>query len=151
MTYEEAVNYLNNESDQLILQIGGELNDGNMDKLSPDEHCLLAYRYLRDEVMEGGFIQLVQNGYGPYVLLGPFPMLMKKEWGLRDFGNLLYSVAHEYIKNRETLEADKSEEEFMAQYEQFEKLNDFGDDYLDDFEETVTTLIVQHYKEIKQS
>ena len=77
MTYEDSVTYLNSETDQLIARIDGQLTDDNMNLLSLNEHCLLAYRYLRDEVMDGGFIQLIQNGYGPYVLLGPFPMLMK--------------------------------------------------------------------------
>ena len=145
MTYEESVTYLNTETDQLITRIGGQLNESNMDMLALNEHCLLAYRYLRDEVMEGGFIQLIQNGYGPYVLLGPFPMLLKKEWGMKQFGQFLFDVAREYKAHREELEADKTEEEFMAQYEQFETLNNYGDDYLDDYEETVTPAIIEHY------
>lgn len=147
MEYQEAVEYINTQTDQLIDKVGGQLTDETMNRLTIIEHCLLAYRYLRDETMQGGFIQLIQNGYGPYVLLGPFPMLLKKEWGLKQFGQLLFDVAKEYKKNRETLEADKDDDEFMAQYEEFEALNDYGDDYLDDYEETVTPLIAQYYKE----
>lgn len=146
MTYDESVTYLNAVTDQLIERIGGQLNESNMNMLSLDEHCMLAYRYLRDEVMEGGFIQLIQNGYGPYVLLGPFPMLLKKEWEMKQFGQFLFDVAREYKKHREELEADKSDENFMAQYEQFEALNDYGDEYLDDYEETVTPQIADYYK-----
>lgn len=148
MTYEDSVTYLNSETDQLIARIDGQLTDDNMNLLSLNEHCLLAYRYLRDEVMDGGFIQLIQNGYGPYVLLGPFPMLMKKEWGQKQFGQFLFDVAREYKAHRAELEADKSDEDFMAQYEQFEALNDYGDDYLDDYEETVTPAIVEHYQSL---
>jgi len=151
MTYQESIDYINDTTDQLLQQIGGQLTDDNMNMLSVNQHCLLAYRFLRDEVMEGGFIQLIQNGFGPYVLLGPFPMLMKKEWGLKKFGQLLYDVSHEYKKNREELEADKTEEEFMAQYEQFETLNELGDDFLDDYEEIVTPLIAEHFKSLTQS
>ncbi len=150
MTYQESIDYLNHTTDSLLASVGGQLTDANMDHLSIDDHCLLAYRYLRDEVMEGGFIQLIQNGYGPYVLLGPFPMLMKKQWGLKDFGQLLFDVAREYKRNRQQLEADKTDDEFMAQYEQFETINELGDDYLDDFEETVTPAIAQYYKEHNQ-
>jgi len=148
MTYNEAVTTLNALTDQLIARIGGQLTNDNMNLLSLNEHCLLAYRYLRDEVMDGGFIQLIQNGYGPYVLLGPFPMLMKKEWGQKQFGQFLFDVAREYKAHRAELEADKSDEDFMAQYEQFEALNDYGDDYLDDYEETVTPAIVEHYQSL---
>lgn len=148
MTYNEAVTTLNALTDQLIARIGGQLTNDNMNLLSLNEHCLLAYRYLRDEVMDGGFIQLIQNGYGPYVLLGPFPMLMKKEWGQKQFGQFLFDVAREYKAHRAELEADKSDEDFMAQYEQFEALNDYGDDYLDEYEETVTPAIVEHYQSL---
>lgn len=146
MTYNEAVTTLNALTDQLIARIDGQLTDDNMNLLSLNEHCLLAYRYLRDEVMDGGFIQLIQNGYGPYVLLGPFPMLMKKEWGQKQFGQFLFDVAREYKAHRSELEADKNDDDFMAQYEQFEALNDYGDDYLDEYEETVTPAIVEHYQ-----
>lgn len=148
MTYEDSVTYLNSETDQLIARIDGQLTDDNMNLLSLNEHCLLAYRYLRDEVMDGGFIQLIQNGYGPYVLLGPFPMLMKKEWGQKQFGQFLFDVAREYKAHRSELEADKNDDDFMAQYEQFEALNDYGDDYLDEYEETVTPAIVEHYQSL---
>ena len=148
MTYNKAVTTLNALTDQLIARIDGQLTDDNMNLLSLNEHCLLAYRYLRDEVMDGGFIQLIQNGYGPYVLLGPFPMLMKKEWGQKQFGQFLFDVAREYKAHRSELEADKSDDDFMAQYEQFEALNDYGVDYLDDYEETVTPAIVEHYQSL---
>ncbi|MBQ0102860.1 MAG: DUF4375 domain-containing protein [Prevotellaceae bacterium] len=145
MTYNESVDFLNATTDSLIDRIGGQLTEQNMNMLTLNEHIMLAYRYLRDEVMEGGFIQLIQNGYGPYVLLGPLPMLMKRELGLKKFGQLLFNVQHEYKANRETLEADKDDDEFMAQYEQFEQLNDYGDDYLDDYEEVVTPAVAEWF------
>ena len=145
MDYQQSVDFLNATTDQLISRVGGQLTEQNMDMLTLNEHILLSYRYLRDEVMEGGFIQLIQNGYGPYVLLGPLPMLMKKELGLKQFGQFLYNVQHEYKANREALEADKTEDEFMAQYERFETLNDYGDDYLDDYEEEVTPAIADWF------
>lgn len=145
MDYQQSVDFLNTTTDRLISRIGGQLTEKNMDMLTLNEHILLSYRYLRDEVMDGGFIQLIQNGYGPYVLLGPLPMLLKKELGLKKFGQFLYDVQHEYKTNREALEADKTEDEFMAQYEQFETLNDYGDDYLEDYEEEVTPAIAEWF------
>lgn len=145
MDYQQSVDFLNTTTDRLISRVGGQLTEKNMDMLTLNEHILLSYRYLRDEVMDGGFIQLIQNGYGPYVLLGPLPMLLKKELGLKRFGQFLYDVQHEYKTNREALEADKTEDEFMAQYEQFETLNDYGDDYLEDYEEEVTPAIAEWF------
>lgn len=148
MTYEESIEYINKESEKLIERIDGVLTEQNMDLLSLDEHILLAYKYLRDEVMEGGFIQLIQNGYGPYVLLGPLPMLMKKLLGLKKFGQFLFDVKREYVLHKDELEADKTEEEFMAQYEQFEALNEYGDEYLDDYEEIVTPAVAEYFTNI---
>ena len=147
MNYEESIEKLYNLTDEMIERVGGQLTDDVMDRLSLDEHCLLAYRYLRDEVMEGGWFQLIQNGFGPYILLGPLPMLMKKEWGLKEFGQYLFDVSREYKKNKEELERDKTDEEFMASYEQFETLNEMGDDFLDEWEEVVTPAIVMGYIE----
>lgn len=148
MTYEESIEYINKESEKLIERIDGVLTEQNMDLLSLDEHILFAYKYLRDEVMEGGFIQLIQNGYGPYVLLGPLPMLMKKQLGLKKFGQFLFDVKREYVLHKDELEADKTEEEFMAQYEQFEALNEYGDEYLDDYEEIVTPAVAEYFTNI---
>lgn len=130
-----------------LKHIGGALTAENMHMLNTDQHSLLAYRYLLEEVMEGGFIQLIHNGYGPYVLEGPFPLVMKKMWGFKDFAKLLFDVRCEYHKHKEEICADLSEEEFMALYEQLEELNDFGDDFLDDFQEKLTPAIARYVRE----
>lgn len=130
-------------TDTYIDAIGGALTSDNMDKLTADQHSLLCYRYLLDEVMEGGFIQLVANGYAPYVLDGPFPMIVKKEWGMRDFSKLLYEAKRQYHLNEEALLRDMDEDEFMALYEELEELNDLGDEFLDDFQERVTPAVAK--------
>lgn len=43
---------------------GGELTAETMPLLTGEQHTLLAYQIFRDELMEGGFCQLIQNGYG---------------------------------------------------------------------------------------
>ena len=52
--------------------IGGELNADNMQQLSVSQITLLAYDILHEEVMDGGFVQLIYNGYGGFTaqLLG---------------------------------------------------------------------------------
>ena len=47
--------------DAIYATIGGELTVKTMSELSTDQLTLLAYSILRDEVMDGGFIQLIQN------------------------------------------------------------------------------------------
>ena len=130
-------------TDGYLAAIGGGLTAENMDMLSAEQHAVLCYRYVLDEVMEGGFIQLILNGYAPYVLEGPFPMVVKKEWGMKEFSKLLYEVKKEYHKHQEELSQDMSDEEFMALYEQLEELNELGDDFLDEHQEEVTPAVAK--------
>ena len=138
-------------TDGYLAAIGGGLTAENMDMLSAEQHAVLCYRYVLDEVMEGGFIQLIMNGYAPYVLEGPFPMVVKKQWGsvegqekvMKDFSKLLYEVKKEYHKHQEELSQDMSDEDFMAMYEQLEELNEFGDDFLDEHQEEVTPAVAK--------
>ena len=139
--------YIRHITDCYLEHIGGEINAESINKLSVEQHTLLAYRYILDEVMEGGFIQLIQNGYGPYVLSGPFPMMVKKHWELKEFGKYLFDVRHEYHLHKEELEADLNEEEFMALYEQQETMNELGDDFLDIYQEEVTPAIATFVRE----
>lgn len=127
-------------------KVGGTLTNESMDLLNYHQHTLLAYRIMLDEVGTGGFIQLIQNGYGPYVLIGPFAMVVKKEWGFHEFGKFIYKVRKEYLHNKEELERDMSEEEFMASYEKFDDMNNYGDDFLD-MEETLTPKIAQYVRD----
>jgi len=144
---ESPAHYITALTDAYLRRAGGTLSADAMPLFTPDQHALLCYRILLDEVGEGGFIQLVQNGFGPYVLDGPFPSAMKKDWGLREFGKFIYEVRHEYHKHREALEADMDDAEFMALYEQFEDLNELGDSFLDDFEEDTTPRIAAHVRQ----
>ena len=130
-------------TDGYLEAVGGALTDATMAELSADQHALLCYRYVLDEVMEGGFIQLILNGYAPYVLEGPFPFVVKKEWGMKDFSKLLFEVKKEYHRHQEELLKDMDDDEFMALYEQLEDLNELGDDFLDDHQETVTPLVAK--------
>ncbi len=134
-------------TDAYLTSVGGALTAENMDRLNTDQHSLLAYRYLLDEVMEGGFIQLIHNGYAAYVLEGPFLLVLKKMWGLKDFAKLLFNVRKEYYLHKEEIMAELTDEEFMALYEQLETLNDYGDDFLDEYQEDVTPAIVEYVRQ----
>ncbi|MBQ7156996.1 MAG: DMP19 family protein [Bacteroidaceae bacterium] len=144
--YEEmsAADFIDHVTDFYLEQLGGGLTADNMASLNTDQHTLLAYRYLKDEVMEGGFIQLIINGYAGYILEGPFPMVLKKEWDMKDLSKLIFAARNEYHLHREELERDMTDEEFMALYEQLEKLNDLGDDFLDDYQEQTTPAVAKY-------
>ena len=71
--------------------IGGELTAETMPLLTGEQHSLLAYQIFRDEIMVGGFCQLIQNGYGGYIFDNPFAKVMRL-WGAEEFSKLVYKA-----------------------------------------------------------
>lgn len=131
-------------TDKYLESLDGSLTADNMQMLSDYQHTLLAYRYLKDEVMEGGLIQLIYNGYAPYVLESAFPYIVKKEWKRKEFGKYLFEAKRLYHKYWEDIETDLTDEEFMALYEKFDDLNDLGDDFLEEHQEKETPWIARY-------
>ena len=114
--------------------VGGELTAENMSQLNSDQQTLLAWQTLHDEVMEGGFVQLIYNGYGPYIFKNPLAKVLRL-WGLRDLSKLIYDAHTLWLKHRDTIERELSDEEFMALFEQFPDFDDLDDQFIEHEEE----------------
>lgn len=125
--------------------IGEELTAETMPLLSGEQHSLLAYRIFRDEIMEGGFCQLIQNGYGGYIFDNPFAKVMRM-WGVGDLNKLVYAARKIYDANREDLERDRTDDEFMAMYEQYEAFDELEEEFLEK-EEEYTALVAGYVDE----
>jgi hypothetical protein len=132
-------------TDKYLEALGGSLNAENMHLLTGEQHVLLSYQIFRDELMVGGFIQLIQNGYGGYIFDNPFAKAMRL-WGLKDLSKLIYRAKEIYDKNKADLEKERTEEEFMAMYEQYEVFDDLEEKFLE-MEELTTTLVAQYVDE----
>ena len=109
---------------------GGKINADTMPLLNGYQHTLLGYHFFREEVMEGGFVQLIQNGYGPYIFDNPFAKAMRM-FGAKEFSKLIYEAKKIYDAHREDLEKERTEEEFMAMYEQYEAFDDLEEQYME--------------------
>lgn len=114
--------------------LGGEWTAESMSRLTGEQHSLLAYRIFRDEIMEGGFCQLIQNGYGGYIFFNPFARVMR-QWGVDELAKIVYAARKIYDVHREDLERERTDEEFMAMYEQYEAFDDLEDEFLEKEEE----------------
>lgn len=122
--------------------VGGELNANTMAQLTPDHITLWGYWILREEVMDGGFVQLIHNGYGPFIFLNPFAKAMRL-WGLKDFSKFIYRARELYEEHHEAIEQEMTDEEFMALYEQYPDFEDLDDEFIAN-EEQITGMVA-HY------
>ena len=125
--------------------IGGELTAETMPLLTGEQHSLLAYQIFRDEMMVGGFCQLIQNGYGGYIFDNPFAKVMRL-WGVGDLSKLVYAAKKIYDSHRDDLERERTDEEFMAMYEQYEAFDELEDEFLEK-EEEYTALVAGYVDE----
>lgn len=126
--------------------VGGELNANTMAQLTPDHITLWGYWILREEVMDGGFVQLIHNGYGPFIFLNPFAKALRL-WGLKDLSKLVYKGRELYEQKRELIERELTDEEFMALYEQLPEFDDLDDEFLveeEGFTEGVARYVDDH-------
>ena len=126
-------------------QVGEELNSESMQKLNADQITLWGYCMLRDELMDGGFVQLIYNGYGPFFFDNPFAKAMRL-WGLHEFAKLLYKAKGIYDEHKEDLTKERSDEEFMALFEQYPAFDDLDDAFVED-EEQITAAIAYYVDE----
>ena len=122
--------------------IGGELTADTLSELNSDQITLLAWDTLHQEVMDGGFVQLIHNGYGPFIFKNPFAKAVKL-WGMRELSRLIYDAHSLYVKYHEQIERDCTDDEFMALFEQFPEFDDLDDEFVEREEEW--TEQVAHY------
>ena len=128
--------------DSIRQAIGGELTAETMAELNSDQITLLAWDMLHSEVMDGGFVQLIHNGLGPFIFKNPFAKAVRL-WGLRDLSKMIYEVHTLWLKYREELEKDCSDEEFMALFERFPEFDDYDDEFVEN--EEAWTDDIAHY------
>ena len=129
-------------TDAIHNAIGGELTAENMPELNSDQITLLAWEILHDELMDGGFVQLIHNGLGNFIFKNPFSKALRL-WGLRDLSKLIYDGHTLWLKYRDEIEKDCSEEEFMALFERYPEFDDLDDKFVEN--EEAWTEDIAHY------
>lgn len=127
---------------KLVAAVGGSLTSDNMNRLTSDQITLYGYKVFREEMLEGGFCQLIQNGYGPFIFENPFAHAFKL-WGMKDLSKIINKANTIYRKNKTDLIRERTEDEFMAMYEEYEAFDKWEDDYIED-EERYTTEIKEY-------
>jgi hypothetical protein len=131
--------------DAYLQAVDGNLTPENMSKLNGSQHTLLAWHFFSTEMRDGGFVQLIQNGYGGYIFGNPFAKAMK-QFGAVELGKLIYKAKEIYDPNKKELERETTEEEFNAMYVDFEVFDDLEEAYFE-MEEQQTALIAAYVDE----
>lgn len=123
--------------------IGGEPTPETIQQLNADQMTLLCWDTLHQEVMDGGFIQLIHNGYGPFIFKNPFAKALNKMWHMRELSKMIYDVHTLWLENHEAIEQDCTYDEFMALYERFPQFDDYDDSFIENEEQW--TEQIAHY------
>jgi len=80
---------------------------------------LLLFSTLKGQVENGGFIQLIQNGYGPALFDSPFIRDIGN-WGATQLAELAGQAKSIYLAHKEYLERPRDIPEFSAMYKEFQ-------------------------------
>jgi len=132
--------------DAILQAIGGELTAENIGELNNDQITLLAWDVLHQEVMDGGMVQLIHNGYGPFIFKNPFAKALNKLWGMRELSKMVYDAHTLYAKYGAEIEKECTDEEFMALFERFPEFDDFDDKFIEN-EEQYTEQVARYIDE----
>lgn len=128
-----------------LQSVGGSITAASMQLLTADQCTLLAWHILHEEVMDGGFVQLLYNGYGPFFFQNPFRQMMRK-WGLDPVATLINKAHNLYRRHQDLLTTPCSDDEFMALFEKMPEFDDLDDTFVE-HEEEWTARIAYHIDE----
>ncbi len=126
-------------------EVGDQLNADNMQQLNAEQITLWGYLTLRNELMDGGFIQLIYNGYGSFFFDNPFAKAMRL-WGLHPLSKLLYKAKKLYDLHKADLTKERTDEEFMAMFEQYPEFDELDDEFVEN-EEDYTAAVAYYVDE----
>lgn len=109
-----------------------------IDQLSEAQQLLISYDYLRMQVLQGGFIQLIQNGY-----IGILPNMPDQLNGIKDkhMAKTLDDVLKVYVLNREILDKETSVEEFAKLYEEMQEFITLDEQFVHQHPETIHLIV----------
>ena len=125
-----------------IEQACGSLTGEALTALNAEQVTLWAFFILHDEVMDGGFVQLIHNGYGPFFFRNPFTKAMQL-WGIDTIVPIMRHAEKLYRKHGADIEKPCSDEAFMALFEQFPQFDDLDDEFIEE-EENICQAVGQY-------
>lgn len=118
-----------------------------LDDLSEGQQLMLSYDYVRMQVLQGGFIQLIENGY--IGLLPDMPEWLNKI-GAPEMAKIIDDVLKVYVLNKDILGKTKTVEDFALLYEElkeFEAIDESFRQLNDDTNRKILNYAIAHIDE----
>jgi hypothetical protein len=84
-------------------------------EFNTEQNILLAFHTLDEQASSGGFIQLIENGYGAYIFDSPLSDHLRS-WGAVQMASIIDQARVIYLQKKEILEREKTLEEFAKLY-----------------------------------
>lgn len=120
------------------------------DELSEGQQLLLSYDYVQNQVLQGGFIQLIQNGY--IGLLPDMPQWLTN-MGANATAKLIDDVLKVYVLNKATFDQATSIEDFVKLYDELKEFELLDDQFRTFNTETLSIILAYatlHIQEFAQ-
>lgn len=115
-----------------------------LNSFTDEAAILLLFSTLKDQVENGGFIQLIQNSYGPAFFDSPFARDIDG-WGATQLAGLMEQVKSVYRANKAYLERPRAIPEFSALYKEFQAFEPLEDRFYEIIDSQ--TAIIRAYVE----
>jgi hypothetical protein len=110
-----------------------------LDELSWGQQLLLATDYVRMQAGQGGFIQLIQNGY---ISLLPNLVEQLQKLGVPQMAQVLDDALKVYVLNREILDKPTTVEEFAHLYNELKEFEQIDKRFLQLIEPTTKQMLL---------
>ena len=143
---EGTWNFIEAVNGALLKAIGGELTAENIGELNSDQITLIGYAALHEEVMDGGFVELIHNGWGSFIFLNPFAKAIRL-WGVDELATMINKGHRLYCKYHSEIERDCADDEFMALFEKYPEFDSLDDTFVENeesFTDTVARYVDDH-------
>lgn len=134
LNFQDAVELLYTLS-AAYLAYTEKAGDAEMRCLNDEQHTLTAFCYLDSKVQEGGFVQLIAEGYGEYVFHNPLADSLRR-WRIKPTPKVLDKAKALYERDGAKIEAMAQEgaavATIRARFPDFEELDGEYYDTADD-------------------
>lgn len=109
-----------------------------LEDLTEAQQLFISYDYVQNQVLQGGFIQLFQNGY--VGLLPNMPAWLMTV-GQEHMAQVIDDALKEFVLNHETLSKETTVEEFALLYDQLPQFGNLDDRFKEHHEETLKGML----------